>query len=441
MKKFLFISVCLLLFAGCTDTTPEKTEYDIKKEFDILSSESELNALLTRGAEGFVDWELSKEFAQLALESYIEDGDYPASSELWDFPIGVYDTEGSIRYYEFRVVNDGNVIAAIACNAREDLGGPVSYIFNMNGYTDTLTELYNSGIITAADTLRIIDNAYPSYVFATVEQTRGGDINFDIMIDPETGSIVNNIAKVLTLEETFEEYPEMYTVAEKEAALVEIDSYRTEIKELWATAKTNKGNLNNFVFRGSSKKARKEIDSEKIKKAITATTSFLQLKNTSKPVAYGACGATASGFILDYLAANNIGKISSAWTTQANKDIRISMLRDKLQIASNSNITWPWNLSGALSAYSNYTTSTSSFWPTTSIKNNIPGISLRSLKCTSWNDITGGFHYRNVTGYKEDGWWIFKWKYIKVLDGNNKDSGWEAYIPLYHLKSWNVVRK
>ncbi|MBD5447583.1 MAG: hypothetical protein HDR32_07555 [Treponema sp.] len=438
MKKILFILACVLPLISCNDNITEVPRYDIQKEFEILSSEIELNTLLSRGDEGIVDWELSKEFAQMALESFIEDGDYPATSELWNFPIGIYDDDGKIRYYEFRVIDNGNVIAAITCNAREELGGPLSYIFNMNGYMDTLTQLYNSGAVTDSKTLRIVDNAYPSYAVAFVEQTRSGDIAFNAFIDPVTGNTLDNVTKVLTIEETFETYPKLYTSEEQNAAKVEIAAFQEEIKELWKSAKANKGSL---TFRGKSKKIRTEVDTSKINYAIKEASLRTTKENSSTPISYGACGATASGFILDYLLYNNIGTVATEWKNTHDLDKQKNMLRDALGIASGSNITWPEKLQGAISKYSNYTLSATSFWPTISINNNILGINLRSLKCTSLKDLSGGFHYRNVIGYKEEGWWIFKWQYIKIIDGNNIDAGWEAYIPLYHLKSWNVVKK
>ncbi|MCR5494307.1 MAG: hypothetical protein K6F15_01590 [Treponema sp.] len=68
------------------------------------------------------------------------------------------------------------------------------------------------------------------------------------------------------------------------------------------------------------------------------------------------------------------------------------------------------------------------------------------LKQELVSKLQGGFHYRNVIGYKQDGFWIFTWKYIKVLDGNRVDANningtWEAQIPLYQIAVFNTARR
>ena len=435
-----------IIFTSCSEHQETKNASqnngNIEKEFELLSSEAELNSLLTRGNEGIVDWELSKEIAQMQLDSFIEDGDYPETSELWKFPIGIYNQNGEIRYYEFRVLNDGEVIAAITINAQESLGGPVAYVFSMKGYFDSLMELYNNGALSENEIPRIIDNVYPNYAVAASQVTKSGSITFEKLLSPENGEEVQELNSIILTEEFISENPDVFTEEEKSEKLEEISNYRQEMNEFWKAAKENKGNLGNMLFRGGSKKQRKEVDSGNIQKAIDKCAEITKKRNSksySKPVGYGACGATASGFILDYFDANfeNVPN----WNKIKSYDERIDALRSTLSIRDNSSITWPWNLTGAVSKYSNYKIESCSFWPKASINNNIPGINLRALKFTSWDDLTGGFHYRNVVAYKEEGWWIFKWKYIKILDGNNCEDGWEAYNPFWHVSSYNVVKK
>ena len=449
MKKIhltVLIGVLAVCFVSCSDQQVENqkttTSSNIEKEFELLSSETELNALLTRGNEGIVDWELSREIAQMQLDSFIEDGDYPETSELWELPIGIYNQNGEIRFYEFRVINDSETIAAITINAQENLGGPIAYVFSMKGYFDTLMELYNNGALSENEIPRIVDDVYPNYAIAASQITKNGNISFEKLISPENGEAVKELNTLMTTEEFIKENPDVFTEEEKSEKLEEISNYRQETADFWKSAKENKGNLGNMVFRGGSKKQRKEVDSRKIQNAIDKCAEITKKRNSksySRPVGYGACGATASGFILDYFDANfeNLPN----WNKIKSYDERIDALRSALSIRDNSSITWPWNLTGAVSKYSNYKIESCSFWPKASINNDIPGINLRALKFTSWDDFKGGFHYRNVIAYKEEGWWIFKWKYIKILDGNNCENGWEAYNPFWHVSSYNVVRK
>ena len=449
MYKQKFIIACTLssllsfFLFSCSDTKDVTAQtHNIEKEFELLSSETELNALLTRGNEGIVDWELSREIAQMQLDSFIEDGDYPETSELWELPIGIYNQNGEIRFYEFRVINDSETIAAITINAQENLGGPIAYVFSMKGYFDTLMELYNNGALSENEIPRIVDDVYPNYAIAASQITKNGNISFEKLISPENGETVKELNTLMTTEEFIKENPDVFSEEEKSEKLEEISNYRQETADFWKSAKENKGNLGNMVFRGGSKKQRKEVDSRKIQNAIDKCAEITKKRNSksySRPVGYGACGATASGFILDYFDANfeNVPN----WNKIKSYDERIDALRSALSIRDNSSITWPWNLTGAVSKYSNYKIESCSFWPKASINNDIPGINLRALKFTSWDDFKGGFHYRNVIAYKEEGWWIFKWKYIKILDGNNCENGWEAYNPFWHVSSYNVVRK
>lgn len=446
-QKFIIICTLFSLFSfflpSCSDTKEAATRtQNIENEFELLSSETELNALLTRGNEGIVDWELSREIAQMQLDSFIEDGDYPETSELWELPIGIYNQNGEIRFYEFRVINDSETIAAITINAQENLGGPIAYVFSMKGYFDTLMELYNNGALSENEIPRIVDDVYPNYAIAASQITKNGNISFEKLISPENGEAVKELNSLITTEEFIKENPDVFSEEEKSEKLEEISNYRQETADFWKSAKENKGNLGNMVFRGGSKKQRKEVDSRKIQNAIRnckKITKRSNPKDSSRPLGYGACGATVSGFILDYFDANfeNVPD----WHNINIYENRKNSLRKALSIPDGTDITWPWNLTGAVSKYSNYKIESCSFWPKASINNDIPGINLRALKFTSWEDFKGGFHYRNVIAYKEEGWWIFKWKYIKILDGNNCENGWEAYNPFWHVSSYNVVRK
>ena len=122
------------LALGCDNTSQSQvTDTSFQKEMELLANEHDLNTMLSRGGEGIVDWQLSREFAQLALDDFIAEGDFPASATLWEIPIAIYDAQGEVRYYEFRVMDGQQVIAAIAGNARENLGGPIARVFPMDG--------------------------------------------------------------------------------------------------------------------------------------------------------------------------------------------------------------------------------------------------------------------------------------------------------------------
>lgn len=446
MKRFLYLmlGLTLALAIGCNNgTKPEVADKPMtfEKEMELLASEHDLNAMMVRSSEGIVDWQLSREFAQLVLDEFIANEEFPADCELWDIPIAIYDGDGMVRYYEFRVMHKGKVIAAIAGNAREDLGGPISRVFEMDGYADELATLYESGTLSENDIPRIVDNDYPSYAVASVAVTRSGDIDFTTVLNPETGTEESELTKVLTVKEMIEKNPEVFAEVNLEAVDATVNEYSEQIEQLWTMAKANKGSLGNLVFRGSKKKPRTEVDSARLEKASrygwSKANSYGSL---TKPVSYGACGATAAGFLLDFIHANKLGSVGD-WETLKNTKERKDALNDKMNITSNG-ITWPHNLGNAVKDYTDYkVTLALGVVPNTSIENNLPGINLRGLDMSSRESIKGGMHYRNVIAYREDGWGIFKWSSIKILDGNNVDGGWETYNPFYHLFSYNLVRE
>lgn len=316
MKIILKVALLCIMFASifaCNNIGNEEMDSslplsqkgtNINRDLEILTSKQDLNAMLSRSDEGIVDWELSKEFAELALQDFIIDGEYSESSTLWELPIAIYDKDGSIRYYEFRVINGGVTIAAIVGNAREDLGGPISFVFEMNGYTDELDELYKSGALDINDLPRIVDNDYPNYAIATVSSSRSGDVTLEDVYNPETGTAIDTLEEVLTSKELLDMNPDFFSSEQVQASELVIENYKNEVGSLWEMAKANKGSLAGFAFRGSKKSPRKSVSSSK----ITATTNYAS-KVPNRIYSAGTyywCGPTAAGFMLDFIHINGI---------------------------------------------------------------------------------------------------------------------------------------
>ena len=433
MRGFTTITAVSLVMAafvlGCGNATRQQDmDTSLRREMELLASEHDLNAMLSRGGEGIVDWQLSREFAQLALEDFISAGDFPASATLWEIPIAIYDAEGTVRYYEFRVMDGERVVAAIAGNAREDLGGPIARVFPMDGYMDELSQLYLTGALDKDDIPRIVDDDYPSHAVASVSVSRGGSVEFQRVLDPATGKDAGELARVLTAEEMLGQHPELAGQLDTAAIESELAAWREETAQLWAMAKANKGSLGSMAFRGSSRsEPRKSVDQGMIDKA--------------DPTSYNYCGPTSAGFLLDFIHENGLQNLETwnnlSWSS------RVNTLESKMGIITSgvfTGATWPWNLGNAVASYSNYkVTLALGVVPNTCINNNLPGINLRGVSGLS--QLTGGLHYRNVVAYDEKGWWIFKWSYIKVIDGNGYDNGWETYNPFYHFFSFNLMHK
>ena len=152
-------------------------------------------------------------------------------------------------------MNGENVIAAIVGNAREDLGGPISRVFEMTGYSDELTNLYNAGKLTENEIPRIVDNDYPNYAIAKSVIKKSGNVNYSGIINPQTGDEGTDWTKVLTVEEMIERSPEEFSESEINSANSALKDYKEEIAELWKMAKVNKGSLSNLTFKGVKEEA------------------------------------------------------------------------------------------------------------------------------------------------------------------------------------------
>lgn len=437
--KIVLLLACFFIFGCKNESLLLQDSITFEKEMELLTTEKELNSLIKRSSSGVVDWQLSREFAQLILEEFIFCEEFPKDSVLWDLPVIIYDINGNVRYYEFRVMSGNSVIAAIAGNAQESLGGPISKIFYMQGYSDRLTELYKSGVLSENNIPRIIDNDYPSYLIADVVVNKSGTLDINNFIDPTTGVEAENITRVMTVEELMNDCNICLENVDSTVIEQSILNYENDISALWKMAKLNKGNLCNFKVKGSKKEPRTAVSESKISKTIVNTRDRLGFDQRNYPVGYYACGATVSGFLLDFLHENGIQKIDS-WS-KLNYEERKSSLNSLMDIGSDG-ITWPDKLSAAVEHYSDYKVSLAlGVVPNTSIENDLPGINLRGLDTSSKNSKKGGMHYRNVVAYREDGWWIFTWTSIKVVDGNNIENGWEEYNPFFHLFSYNLVKK
>lgn len=444
LLKYVFFSLSLFTIISCKAKEDDAFDQDkLYYEMSKLSSQTELDALIVKGNDNIVDWQLSREFAELWLQESIDAGEYPVNSSLWDIPVAVYDTNENIKYYEFRVTYENKVIAYIVGAATKDFSSPIVYqTFCKNGYADDISELYYSGKLNANELPRIVDNGYPNVVFGVIQENSVENVNFDYFVKPETGETVEveEIESLANYEELKEIYPELFEDTISSEKLEElISNYESEGEQFWELAVANKGHIGDFAVRGSSK--RTELSSEYVKNVTK--------RNGNQIANYGACGPVADGFVLDYLQYNYT--VKDSWSSK-NSDEKRKSLYTLLKTGNNaiagivnlvgedgSSVTLPENIGNAISAHSKYKVSLSTYnYPKYSIESNLPGISLRTFG-------DGGMHYRPVIAYKKNGWGPFSWPSFKILDlvdCDDKEKGmWETYIPVHHIMNWNVVKK
>lgn len=417
MKKCILILVPILIFIfACSNTTNEKN-VDISNknsvDFEVahLSSESELDNLIVRGGDNVVDWQLSKEFCELWLEDAVFDGYFADDSTLYDIPITVYDGDGNIKYYEFRVINNGGTVGTIVGAADKEYGCPVLYCNKNIGYSEELKDLYDNNLLEEGQTIRLVDNGYPTVAIGTVDETKGYSMDFTGFVDIENGDALNEVKTYVSFDEAYNNQENYEIDIDWEAQKESIDQYKAEGELFWEIAEANKGSIANFATRGSSSKNSDEISSSYMDKY---RTNKKLSRSKSIIVNYGACGPCAAGFVLDFLASNGYG--TGAWKKMENNNDsgyseKKKTLYSQMKVfkCGDGEATWPSNLGNSITTYSAYKVVLSSqTYPKQAIANNLPGISLRIGK--------GGAHYRPVTAWKKNGWWAFSWPQIKVFD-------------------------
>ncbi len=433
----ILISILTLIFA-CSNATNEKNadvSNKINVDFEVghLSSEAELDNLVARGGDDVVDWQLSKEFCELWLEDAIFEGYFAADSVLYDIPITVYDGDGNIKYYEFRVMNNGEAVGTIVGAADKEYGCPVLYCNKNAGYSEELKDLYDNTLLDEGQTIRLVDNGYPTVALGAVDETKGDSMDFMGFIDIESGDSLNEVASYISFDEAYNNQEEYEIDIDWEAQKESIDQYKAEGKTFWEMAEANKGSIADFAVRGSSSKKSDEISSSCMNKYKNKVTR----RKNNIIVNYVACGPCAAGFVLDFMAANDYK--TGTWKYNGDYDKKKNSLYEQMKVEPmfGGEVTWPWNIGKSIIVYTSYQVSSSSqTYPKRSIANNLPGISLRIGK--------GGAHYRPVIEWKKIGWWAFSWPQIKVfdlVDNKSSNGSWETYIPLYHLQCYDVVKK
>lgn len=92
------------------------------------SSEEELSALKDAG---YVNYRVSRYFANLAMNDFANENDWQ-NARVSDYSVIIYSAvDDTPRYYEFRVIKDGKEVGAVSCTAKEKEGSA-----GLSKYTD-----------------------------------------------------------------------------------------------------------------------------------------------------------------------------------------------------------------------------------------------------------------------------------------------------------------
>lgn len=143
MRKYLLVKTifCLLVFASCksgvTNEEVPQTSFDGVPDSELVTPYSDMSLLEnTRSASvsdpDIVNWKVARFFAVIEKISF--EDHYPEwkGAKVSQKPVLIYYPEkDKVKFYEFRVIKDGNEIGSITCNASKREGKAIVYVSEM----------------------------------------------------------------------------------------------------------------------------------------------------------------------------------------------------------------------------------------------------------------------------------------------------------------------
>ena len=172
----------MLAFAGCS-FAPEEGRTGSAVTVDSgyatpYASVEELEAIAEESDE-YVYWRVARTFALIELEAFREEAVW-YNATLSERPVVVYDSKSRPKYYEYRVLRNGEEIGAVTAVAQKKDGGPTAYVLpNPGDY---------SGLQTKGSGFKVVANMYPRVAYGLVTKS-GEDVN--VAVDPVSGEVID----------------------------------------------------------------------------------------------------------------------------------------------------------------------------------------------------------------------------------------------------------
>ncbi len=174
ISKIVLALVTAVSLFGCKNQMNSKNG-----ELDSITPYADSDTLESLSKNGFIDYKISRFFALIEMAEFANENGWQ-NAELSDYPMIIYGTEsGEPRFYEFRVIDNGKEIGAIACVAKTTEGDPVRYVIP---YATEINEQSARAIYN--NEMKIIDCRYPSKLTTKNLNTgRIAEINLEENID------------------------------------------------------------------------------------------------------------------------------------------------------------------------------------------------------------------------------------------------------------------
>lgn len=143
MRKHLLIKTifCLLVFASCEFNISNEeiphSPLDGLPDSELVTPYSDMSLLENTRSAGIsdpdvVNWKVARFFAIVKKIEFERHYSNWVGAKISEKPIIIYHyNKDKPKFYEFRVIKDGNEIGSITCNASKKEGQPVSYVSEM----------------------------------------------------------------------------------------------------------------------------------------------------------------------------------------------------------------------------------------------------------------------------------------------------------------------
>lgn len=411
-----------------------------------------------------IDWRVSRFFAILQKIDF--ESVYPwHGASISKYPVVIYHADNNTpRYYEFRVIKNGEELGSITCNASKTEGEPIAYVSTMT-HQVTMETAQKLGDISSDVKLTSVN--YPSqFVMRESDVNSRSIINGDVQFnDALTGealsenSIFIEKSMLELLSEADEETLYKLEISEndKTELMAEAEEQSFDMKSLWASI----DEITSQILATTDEEIEREYQnsdaiiedaSRHIYASETTTVQKKMLDDWYTICKWynpgGWCGPAAVAYIV--LGLGN----KSGFTNISLDTLNWNKIKQLYNFFENTIGTGPKvisSLSKGLSSHTNYMIEQKLCHRWNDVNNhlnnyNLPVVSLRSGWYGDW-----GFHYRVIIGteterkrnYHKISWWWFGWKsnywtkdkythwYYLHDNGNDGHNFWEKSGGVY----------
>ena len=230
--KFISLSVIFLSIMSCSQLSSKTSTEEI---YIPYASQKELDEVKSL-SEDYVDYKISRKLGMLEIANFIDFAAWSSDVTLSEYPVLIWQSEKIPLYYEFQVLDGGELSGYITCNANKKNGDPVAFVS-----ADKKIYSKETGRAVKNSSCKIYAANYPATICQLL--SRSATTNENLTEKTEEEVFYEWIESL-----TEEDFLELETT--KEAALAEYEESKAEkedrLENLWALIEEADENLLNL---------------------------------------------------------------------------------------------------------------------------------------------------------------------------------------------------